>query len=254
MTERLRGKVAIVTGGARGIGAATAELFAREGAAVALWDLKDDLGKALCAKITTQGGRALYSHCDVTKKQEINDAAQRVSQVLGLPNVLFNNAAIVIVGGVEELTEEQWDLQYAVNVKSIFLVSASVIPLIRKAGGGSIINVASESAFVGFPMHPAYCSSKAAVVHLSRSMAVRYASEGIRVNALCPGTIRTELFEEFLSLQPDPKSVEQKLVEMHPLGLGIPQDIAWAAVYLASDESRYMTGSPFLVDGGITAT
>ena len=173
--------------------------------------------------------------------------------MLGLPNVLFNNAATVVVGGVEELTEEQWDLRYAVNVKSIFLVSASVIPLIRKAAGGSIINVGSESAFVGFPMHPAYCSSKAAVVHLSRSMAVRYASEGIRVNALCPGTIRTELFEEFLSLQADPKSVEQKLIDMHPLGLGTPQDIAWAAVYLASDESRYMTGSPFLVDGGITA-
>jgi NAD(P)-dependent dehydrogenase (short-subunit alcohol dehydrogenase family) len=253
MAERLKGKVAIITGAARGIGAATAELFAREGAAVALWDLKDDLGEALCAKIAAHGGRALYSHCDVTKKQEINEAAQRASQVLGLPNVLFNNAATVVVGGVEELTEEQWDLQYAVNVKSIFLVSASVIPLIRKAAGGSIINVGSESAFVGFPMHPAYCSSKAAVVHLSRSMAVRYASEGIRVNALCPGTIRTELFEEFLSLQADPKSVEQKLIDMHPLGLGTPQDIAWAAVYLASDESRYMTGSPFLVDGGITA-
>jgi NAD(P)-dependent dehydrogenase (short-subunit alcohol dehydrogenase family) len=157
------------------------------------------------------------------------------------------------VGSIEELTEEQWDLQYAVNVKSIFLVSACVIPLIRRAGGGSIINVASESAFVGFPMHPAYCSSKAAVVHLSRSMAVRYASEKIRVNALCPGTIRTELYQEFLSLQSDPQAVEQQLIAMHPLGLGNPQDIAWAAVYMASDESGYMTGAPLLMDGGITS-
>jgi NAD(P)-dependent dehydrogenase (short-subunit alcohol dehydrogenase family) len=253
MAERLKGKVAIITGAARGIGAATAELFAQEGSAVALWDIKDNLGEALCAKITAQGGRAIFSHCDVTKKCDIDEAAQRVASVLGAPNVLFNNAAIVIVGGVEELSEEQWDLQYAVNVKSIFLVSASVIPLMRKVGGGSIVNMASESAFVGFPMHPAYCSSKAAVVHLSRCMAVRYAPEGIRVNALCPGTIRTELYEEFLSLQADPKSVAQKLIEMHPLGLGTPQDVAWAAVYLASDESRYMTGSPLLIDGGITA-
>jgi NAD(P)-dependent dehydrogenase (short-subunit alcohol dehydrogenase family) len=253
MTDRLKGKIAIITGAARGIGAATAETFAREGASVALWDLKDDLGEALCDKITVQGGRAIYSHCDVTKKSAIEQATQLAVSTFGLPNVLFNNAGTVIVGGIEELTEEQWDLQYAVNVKSIFLVSASVIPHIRKAGAGSIINVASESAFVGFPMHPAYCSSKAAVVHLSRSMAVRYASEKIRVNSLCPGTIRTELYQEFLSLQSDPKAVEKKLIEMHPLGIGTPQDIAWAAVYMASDESSYMTGTPFLVDGGITS-
>lgn len=253
MTDRLKGKIAIITGAARGIGAATAETFAREGASVALWDLKDDLGEALCDKIKAQGGRAIYSHCDVTKKSAIEHATQLAVSTFGLPNVLFNNAGTVIVGGIEELTEEQWDLQYAVNVKSIFLVSASVIPHIRKAGGGSIINVASESAFVGFPMHPAYCSSKAAVVHLSRSMAVRYASEKIRVNSLCPGTIRTELYQEFLSLQSDPKAVEKQLIEMHPLGIGTPQDIAWAAVYMASDESSYMTGTPFLVDGGITS-
>jgi NAD(P)-dependent dehydrogenase (short-subunit alcohol dehydrogenase family) len=253
MSDRLKGKVAIITGGARGIGAATAETFVREGAAVALWDLKDSLGEAVCAKIKAQGGKAVYSHCDVTKKSEIAAATQHAVSALGLPNVLFNNAATVIVGGVEELTEEQWDLQYAVNVKSIFLVSASVIPHIRKTGGGSIINVASESAFVGFPMHPAYCSSKAAVVHLSRSMAVRYAPEKIRVNALCPGTIRTELYQEFLSLQSDPKAVEKQIIGMHPLGLGTAQDIAWAAVYMASDESSYMTGTPFLVDGGITS-
>jgi NAD(P)-dependent dehydrogenase (short-subunit alcohol dehydrogenase family) len=253
MADRLKGKVAVITGAARGIGAATAETFAHEGAAVALWDVKDDLGEALCGKINAQGGKAVYCHCDVTKRFEIEAATQRTASTLGTPNVLFNNAAIVVVGSIEELTEEQWDLQYAVNVKSIFLVSACVIPLIRRAGGGSIINVASESAFVGFPMHPAYCSSKAAVVHLSRSMAVRYASEKIRVNALCPGTIRTELYQEFLSLQSDPQAVEQQLIAMHPLGLGNPQDIAWAAVYMASDESGYMTGAPLLMDGGITS-
>jgi NAD(P)-dependent dehydrogenase (short-subunit alcohol dehydrogenase family) len=167
--------------------------------------------------------------------------------------VLFNNAGIAVVGGVEELTEDQWDRQYAVNVKSIFLVCRRVIPVIRQAGGGSIINMASESAFVGFPMHPAYTSSKAAVVHLTRSMAVRYASEGIRVNSLCPGTIDTELYQEFLAQQPDPAAVNADVTRMHPLGIGKPEDIAWAAVYLASDESRYMTGAPLLVEGGITS-
>jgi NAD(P)-dependent dehydrogenase (short-subunit alcohol dehydrogenase family) len=111
----------------------------------------------------------------------------------------------------------------------------------------------SESAFVGFPMHPAYTSSKAAVVHLTRSMAVRYAGENIRVNSLCPGTISTELYEEFLSKQPDPAAVNAEIKRMHPLGIGQPEDIAWAAVYLASDESRYMTGTPLMVDGGITS-
>src|SRR5690606_16118864 len=106
-------------------------------------------------------------------------------------------------------------------------------------------------AFVGFPMHPAYCSSKAAVVHLSRSMAVRYAPEGIRVNSLCPGTIKTELYQKFLSVQPDPAAVDAEIRRLHPLGLGEPSDIAYAAVYLASDESRYMTGAPLLVEGGI---
>jgi NAD(P)-dependent dehydrogenase (short-subunit alcohol dehydrogenase family) len=111
----------------------------------------------------------------------------------------------------------------------------------------------SESAFVGFPMHPAYCSSKAAVVHLTRSMAIRYAPEKIRVNSLCPGTINTELYQEFLALQPDPAAVNAEIERMHPLGIAQPEDIAWAAVYMASDESRYMTGSPMLVEGGITA-
>src|SRR5215203_966167 len=123
----------------------------------------------------------------------------------------------------------------------------------RQAGGGSIINMGSESAFVGFPMHPAYISSKAAVVYPTRSMAVRYALEKIRVNSLCPGTINTELYQEFLSKQPDPAAVNAEILRMHPLGWGEPEDIAWGAVYLASDESKYMTGTPLLVDGGITS-
>jgi NAD(P)-dependent dehydrogenase (short-subunit alcohol dehydrogenase family) len=253
MADRLKGKVAIITGAARGIGAATALLFAREGAAVALWDVNLERGQALSDQLRAEGGQAIFCRCDVTDGASIGAAVAQTVEQLGLPTVLFNNAGTAIVGGVEELTEEQWDRQYAVNVKSIFLVSKHVIPHMRAAGGGSIINMGSESAYIGFPMHPAYCSSKAAVVHLSRCMGVRYANERIRVNSLCPGTIRTELYDEFLSQQPDPAAVNAEIVRMHPLGLGTPDDIAWAAVYLASDESRYMTGTPLLVDGGSTS-
>jgi NAD(P)-dependent dehydrogenase (short-subunit alcohol dehydrogenase family) len=253
MTERLNNKVAIITGAARGIGAKSAEFFAREGAAVAVWDTNPELGQTVAEKINAAGGQAIFCRCDVTNPAEIDQAVKQVVAELGLPNVLFNNAGIVVVGGVEEISEADWDRQYAVNVKSIYLVSRAVIPFMRQAGGGSIINMGSESAFVGFPMHPAYCSSKAAVVHLSRSMAIRYASEKIRVNSLCPGTINTEMYQEFLSLQPDPEGVNAEITRMHPLGIAEPEDIAWAAVYMASDESRYMTGSPMLVEGGITA-
>ena len=245
MTNRLEGKIAIITGAARGIGAVVAELFVREGAAVAVWDLNQGRGQQVVDKLVSQ--------VDVTQDAAITRATQEVVDQLGLPNVLFNNAGIAIVGGVEEISEAEWERQYAVNVKSIYLVSRRVIPLMRQAGGGSIINMGSESAFVGFPMHPAYTSSKAAVVHLTRSMAVRYAPEKIRVNSLCPGTINTELYQEFLSKQADPAAVNAEILRMHPLGLGEPEDIAWAAVYLASDESKYMTGTPLLVDGGITS-
>lgn len=253
MGERLKDKVAIITGAARGIGAVSAEIFAREGAAVAVWDLNEERGQGVVERLVSNGGQAMFNRVDVTKDADIIAATQAVTKQLGLPNVLFNNAGIAIVGGVEEISEAEWDRQYAVNVKSIYLVSRRVIPLMRQAGGGSIINMGSESAFVGFPMHPAYTSSKAAVVHLTRSMAVRYASEKIRVNSLCPGTISTELYQEFLSKQPDPDAVNAEILRMHPLGIGQPEDIAWAAVYLASDESKYMTGTPLLIDGGITS-
>ena len=253
MAQRLAGKVAIITGAARGIGAVCAEIFAREGAAVGILDTNETRGALVAEKIASEGGQALFCRCDVTKADEIDSAVEQVVSALGSPNVLFNNAGIAVVGGVEELSEEGWDRQFAVNVKSIFLVSRRVIPLMRAAGGGSIINMASESAFVGFPMHPAYCASKAAVVHLTRSMAIRYAPERIRVNSLCPGTIDTELYQEFLAQQPDPAAVNAEILRLHPLGIGQPEDIAWAAVYMASDESRYMTGTPLLVEGGITA-
>ncbi len=251
MANRLKNKIAIITGAARGIGAKSAQLFAQEGAAVAIWDLNAERGQTTANAIQAAGGTVLFCQCDVTDAAQIERAVAKVVTELGTPNVLFNNAGIAVIGELEEISEADWERQYAVNVKSIYLVSRAIIPLMRDADGGSIINMGSESAFVGFPMHPAYTSSKAAVVHLTRSMAVRYAADNIRVNSLCPGTINTELYQEFLAQQPDPGAINKEIEEMHPLGIGEPEDIAWAAVYLAADESRYMTGAPMLVEGGI---
>ncbi len=251
MANRLTNKIAIITGAARGIGAKSAEFFAAEDAAVAIWDVNVERGNKVAQQIRSAGGTVIFCKCDVTDAAQIQDAAQQTTSELGTPNVLFNNAGIAVVGELEDISEADWDRQYAVNVKSIYLVSRAVIPLMREAGGGAIINMASESAYVGFPMHPAYTSSKAAVVHLTRSMAVRYAEDNIRVNSLCPGTINTELYQEFIAQQDDPDAVNKEIEAMHPLGIGEPEDIAWAAVYLASDESRYMTGAPMLVEGGI---
>jgi NAD(P)-dependent dehydrogenase (short-subunit alcohol dehydrogenase family) len=253
MSMRLKDKVSLITGGARGIGAETARLFAREGASVAVLDVKDDLGNAVAAEISQSGSKAAFFHCDVTRLKEVEATVQKVVQLFGGIDVLFNNAGTAIEGSVEKLSEEDWDRTFAMNVKSMFLCSKFVVPEMRRRGGGSIINMASESGLIGFPMHPAYCASKGAVINLTRSMALAYAPDRIRVNSLCPGTVPTPLYHEFNATLPNKAEVETMLTKEHPLGLGREEDIAHAALYLASDESRYMTGSPLVIDGGYTA-
>ena len=250
---RLQGKRCLITGASRGIGATAARLFAREGASVVLFDLKDDLGAQVVADIVNAGGEALYQNCDVTNLAKVSAAVEAAVQFLGGVNVLFNNAGTCLEGGVEKLSEEDWDRTFAINVKSMFLCSKFVVPVMRQNGGGSIINMGSESGLIGFPMHPAYCASKGAVLNLTRSMALGHAKDNIRVNCICPGTIPTPLYQEFVSSLPNRAEVEASLKKEHPLGLGTEEDVAYAALYLASDESRYMTGSPLIIDGGYTA-
>lgn len=253
MAGRLSGKSAIVTGGAQGIGAAIVRRYLEEGARVALVDRSAEAIDAALADLP-RGSAVKGFTCDVSVATDVDNFYRSASEWLGALQIIVNNAGTVISGGLEEMPEADWDRVFAVNVKSIYLVTRRAIPMMRAAGGGSVINMASESAFIGFPMHPAYCASKAAVVHLSRSMATRYAPDRIRVNALCPGTIDTPLFRTFLAQQPDPEATRAEILRMHPLGIGTPDDIAHAAVYLASDESRYVTGAPFLIDGGSTST
>ena len=249
MVDRMLGKTAIVTGAASGIGEAVARRFHAEGARVALVDMDRERLGAVAADLPD----ACVEVCDVTRGADVEAAVARIAAKLGLPNVLVNNAGTVFSGSIEEMPEDQWDRIFEVNVKSVYLVSRAVLPFMRSRGGGSIVNMASESAFIGFPMHHAYCATKAAVVQLTRCMATRYAAEAIRVNALCPGTIDTPLYHRFLSMQADPAKVDAEVRALHPLGIGSPEDIAYAAVYLASDESRYTTGAPMLVEGGATA-
>jgi NAD(P)-dependent dehydrogenase (short-subunit alcohol dehydrogenase family) len=253
MTRRLEGKVCVVTGGARGIGAAIARLFAREGGSVVLVDIKDELGRPLAQELGRDGARALYFHCDVTHAQQVAAMVQAVIAAFGRIDVLVNNAGTCIQGSVEHISEQDWDKTFAINVKSIFLCSKHIVPVMRNNGGGSIIHMASESGLIGFPMHPAYCASKGAVLNLTRSMALGHAQDRIRVNCICPGTIPTPLYHEFTSSLPNREEVEMSLKREHPLGLGTEEDIAYAALYLASDESRYMTGAPLIIDGGYTA-
>jgi NAD(P)-dependent dehydrogenase (short-subunit alcohol dehydrogenase family) len=199
------------------------------------------------------GGRAVYYHCDVTRMADVQRMVEGVVRDLGPVTVLFNNAGTCIEGGVEKISEEDWDKTFAINVKSMFLCSRFVVPVMRAAGGGSIIHMGSESGVIGFPMHPAYCASKGAVVILAKSMALAHAPDKIRVNCLCPGTIPTPLYREFVDTLPNKQEVEDMLQREHPLGLGTEEDIANAALFLASDESRYMTGATMVVDGGFTA-
>lgn len=256
MSNRLAGKTCVITGAARGIGATTARIFAMEGASIVLGDIKDDLGAKVADEICQNDGQAIYVHCDVTKPEDCKTLIHSAISKFGSLHVLLNNAGIALPGKVEQFSPEQWDLTFAVNVKSVFLCSKYAIPIMRESGKGVIINMASESGLIGFPMHSAYCSSKAAVINLTRSMAVGHAAEGIRVNCICPGAIPTPLYREFMDLLPDGEKdeVEKYVEDAHPLGLGTEEDVAYAAVYLASDESKYMTGSPLIIDGGMTAS
>jgi NAD(P)-dependent dehydrogenase (short-subunit alcohol dehydrogenase family) len=246
----LTGKISLITGGARGIGRATALLFAREGAMVAIADVSQD-GEAVAQEIIRQGGRAIFEHVDVTQDADCQRSVERTLQEFGAIHVLFNNTGIIRRASVLELSEEDWDRTMAVNVKSIFLMSRQVIPSMIKVGGGSIINTASGWGLAGGARAAAYCASKGAVVLLTKAMAIDHGPEHIRVNCICPGDTDTGMLRD--EAQQLREQEERFLTDSarRPLGrIGTPEEIAQAALYLASDASSFVTGTELVVDGG----
>ena len=250
---RLKDKVALITGAGSGIGYCTAQLFAKEGASVIAVDINDEAGEACVAEISASGGGAVYVHADVSRAADCQRMIAGAESAFGKLDILFNNAGISHADDADaiETSEAVWDLTMQVNVKGVFLGCKYGIPALQRAGGGSIINTASFVALLGAATPQlAYTASKGAVLAMSRELALIHAREGIRVNALCPGPLRTELLMKYLDTE---EKKQRRLVHI-PMGrFGEAEEIAKAALYLASEESSFVTGSAFMVDGGITA-
>ncbi len=254
MGTRLENKVALVTGGASGIGLESARLFSREGARVAVVDVNDAGGRAAVEELRAEGGEAVYVHADVASAADSEAMIRAAEDAFGRLDVLFNNAGISHAedGDAVSTEEDVWDLTLRVNLKGVFLGCKYGIPALRRAGGGSIVNTASFVAILGAATPQlAYTASKGGVLAMTRELATIHARENIRVNALCPGPIRTELLMRLLDTE---EKRQRRLVHI-PMGrFGEAREIAQAALFLASDESSYVTGATFLVDGGITAS
>jgi NAD(P)-dependent dehydrogenase (short-subunit alcohol dehydrogenase family) len=250
---RLEGKIALITGGASGMGMVAAELFAREGAKVVLTDVSDDAGRTVAAGIESGGGEARYVHADVSKEADARAMVAATLDHFGGLDILYNNAGVMPSddGSVHTNTEATWDLVLGVNVKGVAFGCKYGIPAMIDSGGGSIINVASFVAWMGAATsQTAYTASKGAVLAMTREIAVEYARRGIRCNALCPGPIETPLLMQLLS---DEEKRQRRLIHV-PMGrLGRAEELANAALFLASEDSSFMTGASLIVDGGITA-
>jgi 3(or 17)beta-hydroxysteroid dehydrogenase len=248
---RLAGKVTLISGGARGMGAVEARLFAKEGAKVTIGDILDDEGRRLEAEIAATGGEAMFVHLDVTDEAAWQHAVEATVGRFGKLDVLVNNAGISGRGRVEDTSVKEWDQVMEVNAKGVFLGTKVAIPAMRASGGGSIINISSQLGLVGTDhSSPQYQASKGAVRLLTKATAMQYAKEGIRANSVHPGPIVTPMTE---AARADPERYKIMLSRI-PLGCyGQPEDVAYGVLYLASDEAKWVTGSELVIDGGWTA-
>ena len=251
---RLAGKVALITGGGKGIGRACAIMFGCEGARVALAGRKREPLEAVAREISSAGGEALAVVCDVTSRAQVEDAIRAtVQRFRGLTTVV-NNAGALLVGTAEETSDEDWARVMLTNLTGTFHVSRAALPELRRSGGGAIINIASVLGLVGMKQRAAYSASKGGVVALSKAMALDHAAEGVRVNCICPAIVETELVRGLFAHQADPDAALRARLATLPLGrLGKPEDVAHMAVYLASEESSWLTGAALPLDGGLTA-
>ncbi|MFY9562169.1 MAG: SDR family NAD(P)-dependent oxidoreductase [Terriglobales bacterium] len=244
-------KVALITGGASGIGRATALLFAREGAQVVIADVNVQAGQAVVDEIENAGGRACFESVDVTRVTDCRHAVERTLREFRKIDILFNNAGVIRRATVLDLSEEDWDRVMAVNVKSVYLLSREVIPHMQAAGGGSIINTASGWGLAGGAKAAVYCASKGAVVLLTKAMAVDHGPQNIRVNCICPGDTDTRMLRSEAQQLGEASGRFLAEAAKRPLGrVGSPEEIAQAALYLASDASSFVTGTALVVDGG----
>ncbi len=247
----LEGKVAMITGAASGIGLATAKRLAEMGASIALVDINEPKGKEAVEEIESLGSKAKFFRCDVTSYSDCKKTTEGVYQEFSKIDILFNNAGVIRRKNIVELNEEEWDLVLNVNLKAIYLLSRHVIPRMIDDGGGSIINTGSGWGLKGGPNAAAYCAAKGGTINLTRAMAIDHGRQGIRVNCVCPGDTDTELLhEEAVQLGLDDAEFI-KAAAVRPLHrVGLPEDIANAVLYFASDMSSWVTGSVLIVDGG----
>ena len=245
---RLEGKVAIITGGANGLGEATVRDMVKEGAKVIIADIDDEKGKALVEELNKDGKKTAYCNTDVTKEADVEAMVKMAKDEFGKLDILFSNAGIGSLAPTTELKIEDWQRIIDINLTGVFLSAKHAIPAMREAGGGSIINCASQLGHVGQAETAAYTASKGGVVNMTRALAAEYAQEGIRVNAVCPGYVKTSLLDQL-----DEEMIDH-LISLHPINrLGEPEEIAKATTFLASDDASFITGANLLVDGGYTA-
>lgn len=251
---RLEGKTALIAGATGGIGSACARAFAREGARVALMARSEERLARLAAELRARGGEAMAAPADVTQAGEIARAVESVVDRFGPFQVLVNSAGIPLVGTAEQTSDLDWDRVLAVNLTGTFLLSRAALPVMRRAGGGSIVNIGSVYGLVGRRERAAYAASKGAVTLLTQAMALDHAGEGIRINCICPALVETELMHRVFDRAPDPEAARRARLAELPLGrLGQPEDVAALAVFLAAEESSWMTGAALPLDAGLTA-
>lgn len=249
MADRLKGKVALVTGGARGQGAAEARLLVAEGARVVIADVLDEEGRSLAIELgaAAPAPSAAYVHLDVSRSEDWHAAVAAVESLFGGLDILVNNAGILTMAGIEETSEEDWNRIVAINQTGVWLGMKNVVPAMRRRGGGSIINISSIYGLIGSGAAAAYQGTKGAVRLLTKTAAVQYARENIRVNSVHPGIITTAMVTAL------PSAARQQITAMVPMQReGTPEEVAWVVVFLASGEASYITGSEFVVDGGYT--
>ncbi|GGA10243.1 short-chain dehydrogenase [Paenibacillus marchantiophytorum] len=249
----LKGKVAIITGAGSGIGEAAAKRFVSEGAHVVIADWNGEEAERVVAEMNAAASgaqRALAVKADVSSEEQVKRLVEQTLFAWGSVDILFNNAAVVLPKPLEEVTEDEWTRTLDINLKSVFLMIKHCIPEIRKKQG-HIVNMASLNGVVGQLQNPVYAASKGAIIAMTKSLALDYAKDGVRVNCICPAGVMTPLLEQWIGQQPDPAATVQALAEMHPLGrCATSEEIAQAALYLASNQSKFVTGIALTVDGG----